>query len=269
MHQIYLITNLINGKVYVGQTAKGLDERWATHVRAWRKGKSPHLYAAFRKYGLASFSITLLSVCDTKEQANYQEKLWILLYNSHNPDIGYNMTDGGDGGGVFTGRKHRPESIEKMRKSATGRSPSKETKEKISKTRKGMVGEKSPAFNRSISSKEIVRLYQEGKTTRQIAKIFGVEKTLVTGRLESSGIALRLNPRDARKARLISEGKERFLKIDDKELARLYNNGYTTEEIAPMFELTRIAVRNRLIKEGVTFRHGGKRLKEEWPKHQI
>jgi transposase len=213
--------------------------------------------------------MTLLSVCDTKEQANYQEKLWILLYDSLDPDVGYNMTEGGDGGGVFTGRKHKPESIEKMKKSATGRSPSKETREKISKFRKGMVGEKSPVFKRSISTKEIVRLYKEGKTTRQIAKMFGVEKTLVIGRLEGVGIPLRLSPRDARKARLIAEGKEQFLEIDDKELARLYNSGYTMEEIAPKFELTRIAVRNRLIKEGVTLRRGGKRLKEEWPKLPI
>jgi transposase len=130
-------------------------------------------------------------------------------------------------------------------------------------------GENNPLFKHEVSSEEVGRLYKDGKTTRQIAKLFGVEKTLIKRRLEESGIKLRLNPREARKARLIAEGKEKFLEIDNRELAHLYNSGYTTEEIAVKFELTHVAVRNRLITEGVTFRHGGKRLKEEWPKHLI
>lgn len=261
MFTVYLIVNKLNGKTYVGKAEKGSRERWKTHLRDMKRGRITRLYSSMRKYGPENFSITEVDRTDDIKDLDRLERLWVFLMESNNPVYGYNMTDGGGGGNTRGGRKHKPESIVKMSLAATGKIVSSETRSKFSVLGKGRVGEKSNCFKQEIRTSEIVRLYREGNSTRKIAEMFGVEKTLVAGRLVSANEPLRLNTKDARKIRLIAEGKENFLDIDNKELARLYYDNHTTEEIAQMFELTHVAVRNRLIKEGVIFRPGGKRKK--------
>ena len=48
---IYLITNDVNNKVYVGQTTKSLEERIQGHRSAMVSGVDTHIYRAMRKYG--------------------------------------------------------------------------------------------------------------------------------------------------------------------------------------------------------------------------
>ena len=48
---VYLITNTVNGKVYVGQTINGLSKRWKGHKNDVRNGSQNPLHRAIRKYG--------------------------------------------------------------------------------------------------------------------------------------------------------------------------------------------------------------------------
>jgi hypothetical protein len=49
---VYKITNLANGKIYIGKTTKSLGRRWAVHKYMAKIGKGcPILSAAIRKYG--------------------------------------------------------------------------------------------------------------------------------------------------------------------------------------------------------------------------
>jgi group I intron endonuclease len=58
---IYKITNKINGKVYIGQTIRRLEDRWASHVYEAIIGKSDNKFArAIRKHGPSSFEIVVL-----------------------------------------------------------------------------------------------------------------------------------------------------------------------------------------------------------------
>ena len=51
MGSIYLITNLINGKQYVGQTKRSVKDRYAEHIQeALNTDKNLHLYNSMRKY---------------------------------------------------------------------------------------------------------------------------------------------------------------------------------------------------------------------------
>ena len=96
---IYLITNTLNGKNYVGKTKQKLEKRITQHKYDSRKGR-PGLGAAIRKYGWENFSVEVLETCPV-EMLNEREMFWIRELNSKAPN-GYNLTDGGDGNSGFS-----------------------------------------------------------------------------------------------------------------------------------------------------------------------
>lgn len=89
---IYIHKNKINGKVYIGQTKDTVSRRA-------RGGKgyisSPHFYAAIQEYGWDNFDHLILEDNLTSKEADRQEKYWINIFNSTNPEKGYNLTSGG------------------------------------------------------------------------------------------------------------------------------------------------------------------------------
>lgn len=87
---IYKVTNLINGKLYIGQTVRTLDERKEEH---FRKRKSI-LSQAIRKYGKENFVFEVIDTAETVEGLNEKEIQWITFYNCLTP-YGYNQCEGG------------------------------------------------------------------------------------------------------------------------------------------------------------------------------
>ena len=93
---IYKITNLVNGKVYIGQS-QDIYSRWKEHKYARNKRECFALYGAFKKYGLDNFSFEIVECCPF-EQLNEKEIYYIAQYHSYVGDTksnGYNMTKGG------------------------------------------------------------------------------------------------------------------------------------------------------------------------------
>ena len=89
---IYKITNLINNKIYIGQTTRSLEERWRLHKRS----KSCRaIYSAILKYGINNFKIETVCECLTIEELNIKESEYIQLYKSISPN-GYNLRGGGN-----------------------------------------------------------------------------------------------------------------------------------------------------------------------------
>lgn len=97
---IYCITNLINKKVYIGQSVN-IEQRWKAHRITANNSNSPaydkSLYRAFRKYGLNNFNFKILETCSI-EELNEKERYWISQYCSNIPEHGYNLTAGGQSG---------------------------------------------------------------------------------------------------------------------------------------------------------------------------
>ena len=95
MYCIYLHRNLINGKVYIGQTKFGDNPN-----KRWQSGegykKQTNFYEDISKYGWDNFDHIILASNLTLEKANELEIKFIEDYQSTDPQYGYNMSGGGN-----------------------------------------------------------------------------------------------------------------------------------------------------------------------------
>jgi hypothetical protein len=92
---IYKITNLVNGKVYIGQSVN-IEKRFNKHkTTAFNQNSKSYdypLYCAIRKYGLDNFSFDVIEEC-LQSDLNDKEKYYIEKYDACNN--GYNQDEGG------------------------------------------------------------------------------------------------------------------------------------------------------------------------------
>lgn len=104
---IYKTTNLVNGKIYIGQkkSKQFLGNRYL--------GSGRRLHCAIMHYGKENFNVSLIEEIDNPEEMDNREIYWIKHYDSTNPEIGYNLSLGGnthrDLVGIhngFYGKKH-------------------------------------------------------------------------------------------------------------------------------------------------------------------
>lgn len=90
---IYSITCIINGKIYVGQTEGAIEDRWARHVYSAKRNAHKPLYADILKYGREAFVLEKIQRC----KSNYfvrgntdKERFWMIKLNTLHP-FGYNI----------------------------------------------------------------------------------------------------------------------------------------------------------------------------------
>lgn len=100
IYTVYLITNTINEKKYVGITTKRVQARWNGHLHHGRENNTPYLiHKALHKYGAENFQFTIIDTCDTIDKLKELEVYYIEKYKSYYIDEGshgYNMTKGGE-----------------------------------------------------------------------------------------------------------------------------------------------------------------------------
>lgn len=116
MAYIYRIINKITHKCYIGESkCFNINRRWNQHKKTIEnnKGCCPALRDAVIKYGIENFIFTVLIICFDDDRFKY-EKEYINKYNSVVPN-GYNLTNGGQGGGGFKGKKHSQEVKDKIK----------------------------------------------------------------------------------------------------------------------------------------------------------
>lgn len=196
---IYKITNLINNKIYIGQTSKTLKQRFNKHVY----DSKTLMHRAIKKYGKENFIISEIDTANTLKSACHKEKYWIKKLKSKIKDGGYNITDGGEGThGVKPTQekilKHKNMMREKwkdpvfkergvkyllsyVKKGPEHHMYGKHHTEKALKKMRGKCGEKS--HRAKLTEQKVIEmrsLYASGHfSTRKLAKMFNIGKSAV------------------------------------------------------------------------------------------
>jgi group I intron endonuclease len=164
MGYIYKITNILDGKCYIGQTKNDLNDRWKNHKN--KNSNCIYLKNAFQKYGVSNFKFQLVCIC-FDEDLNKYEIEYIKKFNSLVPN-GYNLKKGGENGG-----KHAEETKQKIsetikaklesgeiipHKSQSGIPHTEERKNKISNTMKKLCS-KDYVLKYSLNN-EFIKQYE-------------------------------------------------------------------------------------------------------------
>lgn len=191
---IYKITNLVNNKLYIGQT-NNFQARWKQYTSLYLNNNPKQLIIqAMIKYDIINFKYELIETCISREIANEKEIFYISQYNSKSPN-GYNIESGGKFAPLsqealnkiskaLKGRtsinKGKPCSEEqKLKTSQTmiGRKYSKERSQNISNGLKGKV-----PWNKGkskLSQLEIDLIKIDNRKYKKIAEEYKISKSTV------------------------------------------------------------------------------------------
>lgn len=116
---IYKITNLVNGKCYVGSSVN-IKVRFYTHKSQLKHNKhdNRHLQAAYNKYGVNSFQYETLEECARDKQAlEEREQYYMDTFQAYHENHGYNLAPRAY---ICIGVKHTAEAIAKRVAANTG-----------------------------------------------------------------------------------------------------------------------------------------------------
>lgn len=152
MNFVYLTTNLINGKQYVGShSSEDINDGYI--------GSGRYFLRSVKKYGRENFKREILKECENIGEARLLEELYIKEYNTLQPN-GYNISP--TGGCSHQGGRLSKEHREKIRSSLSGK---KYTKERIEKAAKGHIG-----FKHTEESKDKISKGNKGKIVSEETK---------------------------------------------------------------------------------------------------
>ena len=244
---IYKITNIINGKIYIGKT-NNPKQRFYKHKYLAQKGVKRHLYNAMRKYGVENFIQEIIEECDDSI-VNDREKFWIKQYNSTDKNIGYNKSFGGEGGDTWTLNDHKKETSEKLSMKLKGHSVNYEAIKREADKRRGthLTDEQKHKLSQTL-----IKKYQNGELTvsqkfidnrhdrtgehhtddarRKISE-FRKGKTLeeLYGE-EKAKIIL-----DKYRQRMLGKNNPLYVDINIENIVDMIKQGYTNLEVADYF----------------------------------
>jgi len=158
---VYLIRNIKNGKVYVGQT-NNLKLRKRNHFSDLKANihHNKHLQSAWNKYGERNFEFEVLEECSL-DRLDEVEIYWIKYYESYNRRFGYNFELGGNNSPQTQETRDKIDSTIELRK------------QKIFEDRFGAIEKRG-------GMTYIVKSIKEGKTQEDISNELDLPKIFIT-----------------------------------------------------------------------------------------
>jgi group I intron endonuclease len=176
---IYKITCKTSGKFYIGSSQE-LNRRKIHHYNRLRANKhgNPHLQNSYNLYGEDDIIFEVLEHCEVGRLLDV-EQIYIDRYKGKN--IMFNVAE--VAGASMRNRRHKKETIQKIRKSAgsawRGKHLPDDVKEKISNRRMMVTREKGLRKLTDNQVREIRRMKDMGIGDRTIAKRFNISRTIV------------------------------------------------------------------------------------------
>ena len=125
---IYLTTNTINGRMYIGKHKSEIyDSKYY--------GSGKILLQAIKKYGLENFNNEIIDEANNEYELNQKEKYFINLYMQQYGEKMYNIALGGDGGDTYSSKtnEEKEEFVKRMTVINKNRCSSENFKLKMSK----------------------------------------------------------------------------------------------------------------------------------------
>jgi group I intron endonuclease len=166
---IYKIQNVIDGRMYIGQTVNP-QQRKKRHF--WKNNGCVKLRNAIQHHGRDNFVFSILCWCENKAAANEAEELLIELANTRVD--GYNITPGGYGTGAgadnpFFGQRHSAELKKRLAEARRGQVMPIEVRRKIAEAnRKRVITEATKEKLRARPKSEVCSLRTAEANRRRV-----------------------------------------------------------------------------------------------------
>lgn len=276
MYYVYKIQNIINNKIYIGQTNK---PAWRFKQHVYRSKNNPNqlICRALAKYGENNFDFSIIFFSDFRETVNEAEEFFINHFNSKDLTVGYNIANGGSVGkmsdylrnkiseGLFTyykthsspmkGKKFSILHKEKLSKAAMGKKGtnigkkfSEEHKKKISQSLKGKKKNiiNKPVYvyktphNKKITDEQAMEIRKLANmySRKQLAEMFCSSVATISDILSNKTHRQVLSSDEPFK-----RIRKKLSKEEAKQIKEMLANNCTKEEIINKFGITKLALR--------------------------
>lgn len=206
---VYMHTNKINGKKYIGITSRTPTKRWRKDGKGYKRHL--HFWNAIQKYGWNNFRHEIILQNETFEFACKAERCLIKHYKSNNPKYGYNDTLGGEGkllteeqknilsqqrkgeNNPFYGKRHTEETKQTLRELNKNKKPStkqleclkfgrcawsQDRREKLSSSRKGEGSPTSKLTEDDVIN--ILKMIQNKEPYFKIRDKYGISSATIS-----------------------------------------------------------------------------------------
>lgn len=261
---IYCITNIINGKKYVGKCHR-TPERTPGYY-----GSGKLIKQAIAKNGKENFTKEILERDLLLENIEEREIFWIKELNTKAP-IGYNLCDGG--GGLMNpteevrkrmsehkkgenhpsyGKKHTEETKRKIGEKSKlrggenhpnyGKHCSEETKKKISEANKKYVGELCPSYGRKHTEESKAKMSKARKGTKRTSEQIENHRQKLIGRKHSEEHCKSIS--EGNKGKVLSEEVKKRIQEGQKNSIKVGQLDMITGELLGIFKSLQEASRH-------------------------
>ena len=226
---IYMVKNLINGKIYFGITENDFDTRYRGNIAI--NTSNEHLKSSIKKYGIENFEINKeFDIAYTEDDLYDLEDMYICLYNTLDRKYGYNKRRSGSkhkGSG-----KPSEETRRKQSEWQIGRKLTTEHRKHMSEARKG---ENNPMYG----------VHRYGKDNPRACKVVCLETNEIFDTIKEANEKYHANVVHYLKGKYKSSGTnpvtgeklhwmyyEDYLKLKEQEQLNNENSDTKLEEIA-------------------------------------